>query len=150
MTQATNDQFLLAARPVGMPKDSDWQRATPALGELADGEVRVKILYISLDPAMRGWMNDARSYVRPVAIGEVMRAGGVGVLLREVSIKFDHVIVDTPAAVFGSDGVVIASRCGSALVVTRKNANKVDRLQELVASLQSGQVRLAGVIMNEL
>jgi len=71
-------------------------------------------------------------------------------LLREVSIKFDHVIVDTPAAVFGSDGVVIASRCGSALVVTRKNANKVGRLQEMVASLQSGQVRLAGVIMNEL
>jgi NADPH-dependent curcumin reductase CurA len=60
MTQATNDQFLLAARPVGMPKDSDWQRATPALAELAEGEVRVKILYLSLDPAMRGWMNDAR------------------------------------------------------------------------------------------
>jgi len=95
MTQATNDQFLLAARPVGMPKDSDWQRATPALGELADGEVRVKILYISLDPAMRGWMNDARSYVRPVAIGEVMRAGGVGVVTESKSPKFavgDHVM----------------------------------------------------------
>jgi len=45
---------------------------------------------------------------------------------------------------------VIASRCGSALVVTRKDANKVARLQELVGSLQAGQVRLAGVIMNEL
>jgi NADPH-dependent curcumin reductase CurA len=95
MTETTNDQFLLAARPVGMPKDSDWQRATPALGELADGEVRVKILYISLDPAMRGWMNDARSYVRPVAIGEVMRAGGVGVVTESKSPKFaagDHVM----------------------------------------------------------
>jgi NADPH-dependent curcumin reductase CurA len=95
MTQATNDQFLLAARPVGMPKDSDWQRATPALAELAEGEVRVKILYISLDPAMRGWMNDARSYVRPVAIGEVMRAGGVGVVTESKSPKFavgDHVM----------------------------------------------------------
>jgi len=88
MTQATNDQFLLAARPVGMPKDSDWQRATPDLAELAEGEVRVKILYISLDPAMRGWMNDARSYVRPVAIGEVMRAGGVGVVVESKSSKF--------------------------------------------------------------
>jgi len=88
MTQATNDQFLLAARPVGMPKDSDWQRATPALSVLAEGEVRVKILYISLDPAMRGWMNDARSYVRPVAIGEVMRAGGVGVVVESKSSKF--------------------------------------------------------------
>jgi hypothetical protein len=95
MTQATNDQFLLAARPVGMPKDSDWQRATPALAELLEGEVRVKILYISLDPAMRGWMNDARSYVRPVAIGEVMRAGGVGVVTESKSPKFavgDHVM----------------------------------------------------------
>ncbi len=95
MTQATNDQFLLAARPVGMPKDSDWQRATPALAALAEGEVRVKILYISLDPAMRGWMNDARSYVRPVAIGEVMRAGGVGVVTESTSPKFavgDHVM----------------------------------------------------------
>ncbi len=95
MTQATNDQFLLAARPVGMPKDSDWQRATPELAPLAEGEVRVKILYISLDPAMRGWMNDARSYVRPVAIGEVMRAGGVGVVVESASPKFavgDHVM----------------------------------------------------------
>lgn len=95
MTQATNDQFLLGARPVGMPKDSDWQRATPALAELAEGDVRVKILYISLDPAMRGWMNDARSYVRPVAIGEVMRAGGVGVVTESKSPKFavgDHVM----------------------------------------------------------
>jgi hypothetical protein len=95
MTDTTNDQFLLAARPVGMPKDSDWQRATPALAALAEGEVRVKILYISLDPAMRGWMNDARSYVRPVAIGEVMRAGGVGVVVESRSPKFavgDHVM----------------------------------------------------------
>jgi hypothetical protein len=95
MTEATNDQFLLAARPVGMPKDSDWQRAAPPLADLAEGEVRVKILYISLDPAMRGWMNDARSYVRPVAIGEVMRAGGVGVVVESSSPKFavgEHVM----------------------------------------------------------
>jgi NADPH-dependent curcumin reductase CurA len=95
MTQATNDQFLLGARPVGMPKDRDWQRATPPLAGLLEGEVRVKILYISLDPAMRGWMNDARSYVRPVAIGEVMRAGGVGVVVESASPTFavgDHVM----------------------------------------------------------
>ena len=44
----------------------------------------------------------------------------------------------------------LASRCGSALVITRKDANKIQRLQDMVATLQSGQVRLAGVIMNEL
>jgi protein-tyrosine kinase len=94
-------------------------------------------------------------YVIPVGVQppnplELVEGPSFGMLLREVSIKFDHVIVDTPASCFGSDGVVIASRCGSALVVTRKDANKVSRLQELVGSLQSGQVRLAGVIMNEL
>ena len=94
-------------------------------------------------------------YVIPVGVQppnplELVEGPSFGMLLREVSIKFDHVIVDTPAAVFGSDGVVIASRCGSALVVSRKDANKVAKLQELVGSLQAGQVRLAGVIMNEL
>ena len=94
-------------------------------------------------------------YVIPVGVQppnplELVEGPSFGMLLREVSIKFDHVIVDTPAGCFGSDGVVIASRCGSALVVSRKDANKVSRLQELVSSLQAGQVRLAGVIMNEL
>ena len=93
-------------------------------------------------------------YVIPVGVQppnplELVEGPSFGLLLREVSIKFDHVIVDTPAAVFGSDGVVIASRCGSALVVTRKDANKVAKLQEMVASLQAAQVRMAGVIMNE-
>ncbi|MFC4932194.1 NADP-dependent oxidoreductase [Massilia sp. GCM10023247] len=95
MTEATNDQFLLAARPVGLPKDSDWQRAAPPLAELQDGEVRVKLLYLSLDPAMRGWMNEGKSYVRPVAIGEVMRAGGVGVVVESKSPRFatgEHVM----------------------------------------------------------
>jgi chain length determinant protein tyrosine kinase EpsG len=94
-------------------------------------------------------------YVIPVGVQppnplELVEGPSFGLLLREVSIKFDHVIVDTPAGCFGSDGVVIASRCGSALVVSRKDANKVARLQELVSSLQAGQVLLAGVIMNEL
>ena len=94
-------------------------------------------------------------YVIPVGVQppnplELVEGPSFGMLLREVSIKFDHVIVDTPAAVFGSDGAVIASRCGSALIVSRKDANKVQALQDMVSTLQSGQVRLAGVIMNEL
>lgn len=70
----TNHQFRLAARPVGLPKPSDWQYTEEPVPEPGDGEVLVKIRYISLDPAMRGWMNDARSYIAPVGIGEVMRA----------------------------------------------------------------------------
>lgn len=75
---AINHQFRLAARPVGMPKRSDWQYVEEPVREPADGELLIQMQFISLDPAMRGWMNDARSYIAPVGIGEVMRAGAVG------------------------------------------------------------------------
>lgn len=74
----TNRQFRLAARPVGEPKRSDWHYVEEPVREPDEGEVQVRILYLSLDPAMRGWMNEGKSYIRPVQIGEVMRAGGVG------------------------------------------------------------------------
>jgi NADPH-dependent curcumin reductase CurA len=73
-----NHQFQLAARPVGLPKPGDWLYTEAPIPEPGDGEVLVRVLYISLDPAMRGWMNDARSYIPPVGIGEVMRALGAG------------------------------------------------------------------------
>ena len=77
-----NHQVRLAARPVGLPKASDWQLTQEAVpAALADGDVLIKVLALSLDPAMRGWMNEGRSYIPPVAIGEVMRAGGVGTVI---------------------------------------------------------------------
>jgi protein-tyrosine kinase len=63
--------------------------------------------------------------------------------------KFDHVVVDTPAAQFGADGEVIAARCGGALIVARKDASKVQELQDLVASLGDLGATLAGVVVNE-
>jgi NADPH-dependent curcumin reductase CurA len=94
-----NRQFRLAARPVGMPRATDWQLAEEALAPLKDGEVRVRVSYLSLDPAMRGWMNEGKSYIRPVAIGEVMRAGGIGVVEASHS---PHVAVgDHLAGTFG-------------------------------------------------
>ncbi len=74
----TNAQWRLAARPVGLPKPSDWEYVEEPAPEPADGQFLVEVEYLSLDPAMRGWMNDVRSYVPPVGIGEVMRAGGIG------------------------------------------------------------------------
>ena len=74
----TNTQVRLAARPTGLPKASDWdivQEPVPTPGE---GELVVALSYLSLDPAMRGWMNAGASYIEPVEIGAVMRAGGVG------------------------------------------------------------------------
>jgi NADPH-dependent curcumin reductase CurA len=78
MTSIVNRQVRLAARPVGLPKRSDWNFTEEALREPAEGEFAVKVSHLSLDPAMRGWMNEGKSYIRPVEIGEVMRAGGAG------------------------------------------------------------------------
>ncbi len=89
-----NHRFTLAARPVGMPKRSDWNYAAEPIPDLADGQLLIKILYVSLDPAMRGWMNEGKSYVPPVGIGEVMRAGGLGRVVQSKNPAFavgDHV-----------------------------------------------------------
>ena len=75
---AVNHQFRLAVRPVGLPKPSDWSYTEEPVGEPGDGEVLVEVQYVSLDPAMRGWMNEGRSYIPPVGIGEVMRAFAAG------------------------------------------------------------------------
>jgi NADPH-dependent curcumin reductase CurA len=73
-----NPQCRLAARPVGLPKASDWSYVEEPVRELAPGEFLVRVEHISVDPAMRAWMNAGRSYIPPVEIGEVMRAGGIG------------------------------------------------------------------------
>jgi NADPH-dependent curcumin reductase len=73
-----NRQWKLKQRPRGMVTAGDFDFVTTETAAPGDGEALVRVLYISLDPAMRGWMNEGRSYVPPVGIGEVMRAGAVG------------------------------------------------------------------------
>ncbi|CCQ14387.1 putative NADPH: quinone reductase [Rhodococcus sp. AW25M09] len=80
MTTA-NRQIRLAQRPVGRPDESTWNLTEEPIPTPGDGEFVVTVDYVSLDPAMRGWLNDARSYVPPVGIGEVMRAHAVGRVL---------------------------------------------------------------------
>ncbi len=75
---ALNQQFRLAARPVGMVKPTDWSLTSEPVPTPGPGEFVVKITHLSLDPAMRGWMNEGKSYIAPVAIGAVMRALGGG------------------------------------------------------------------------
>jgi hypothetical protein len=74
----TNRQWRLASRPVGEVQPSDFEWAETPLAPLADGEVRVRTLWLSFDPAMRGWMDDRRSYIPPMALGDPVRAGAVG------------------------------------------------------------------------
>ncbi|NNC23262.1 NADP-dependent oxidoreductase [Salinisphaera sp. USBA-960] len=76
-----NRQMRLARRPNGLPERDDWRLTTESLRAADDGEVRVQIDYISLDPAMRGWMSAGKSYIEPVAIDDVMRAGTAGTVI---------------------------------------------------------------------
>ena len=80
---------------------------------------------------------------------ELVERPAFALLVRELTGKFDHVVVDTPASQFGADGEVIAARCGGALIVARKDSSKVQALQELVASLGDLGATLAGVVVNE-
>ncbi len=97
---STNHQIKLAARPEGLPKRSDWEFTEAPIPEPEDGQVLLKILYISLDPAMRGWMNAARSYIPPVRIGQVMRAGTLAVV-----VKSKHPELKEGDYVTGTNGV---------------------------------------------
>jgi NADPH-dependent curcumin reductase len=81
LSTVVNHQVRLAARPKGLPGPECWQLTEEAVAEPGEGGVVVKVLALSLDPAMRGWMNEGKSYIPPVGIGEVMRAGGVGVVV---------------------------------------------------------------------
>ncbi|MFZ0294462.1 MAG: NADP-dependent oxidoreductase [Candidatus Sulfotelmatobacter sp.] len=106
----TNHKVLLAARPVGMPKRSDWNFVEELVREPEEGELLIQVLYISLDPAMRGWINDVRSYVPPVQIGELMRALAVGVVTASRNPAFapgDHV-----SGVFGVQEYVLSNGKG--------------------------------------
>ena len=91
----TNRQFLLARRPEGAVQRADFDFATVPLRALEDGEILIQVSHVSLDPAMRGWMNaSTESYMPPVALGEVMRAIAVGRVAESRSAGFavgDHV-----------------------------------------------------------
>ncbi|KQT85583.1 NADP-dependent oxidoreductase [Aurantimonas sp. Leaf443] len=74
----TSDELILASRPTGLPGAENFTVRQVALPEPGEGEFRVRVEVISLDPAMRGWMSEGRSYVPPVEIGAVMRAFAAG------------------------------------------------------------------------
>lgn len=80
---------------------------------------------------------------------ELVERPAFKLLLRELLSKFDHVLVDTPAASYGADAGVIAARCGSALAIARKNQCHMNGLQDLVSGLAESPAKLAGVVLND-
>lgn len=78
MSNRMNGQWRLKSRPEGMVQESDFEYVEEPVPELGDGEFLIRNLYFAFEPAMRGWLNDVKSYVPPVQLGEVMRASTVG------------------------------------------------------------------------
>jgi NADPH-dependent curcumin reductase CurA len=95
----TNKQITLAARPKGMPKESDFKLIQSPVPEAGPGQILVRMLYISVDPYMRGRMNDVKSYAPAVQIGEVMGAGAVGEVVASNNARFQ--VGDTVEGFFG-------------------------------------------------
>ncbi|WP_299439358.1 NADP-dependent oxidoreductase [uncultured Aquimarina sp.] len=77
-----NKQIILKNRPEGLPDNNTWELQSNPIPEPADGEVLVQHHYISLDPAMRGWMREGKSYIEPVELDDVMRAGSIGKVIK--------------------------------------------------------------------
>lgn len=80
MTERMNRQWRLAARPVGVFKDSDFQWSQEQVPELREGQFLVHNQYLSLDPTNRGWANEVDTYLPAVKLGDVMRGGAIGVV----------------------------------------------------------------------
>lgn len=115
-----NRQVRLAARPVGLPKPSDWKFAEEPVGQPGPGGVLVKVQMLSVDPAMRGWMNEGRSYIPPVGLGEVMRAIGVGTVAASNHPSFT--VGDTVVGGFGIQTHCLLDEAG----VKRAALTKID------------------------
>ncbi len=84
-----NKQWRLKERPTGKPSRDTWDYTETEVPSIGDGEILIRIDYISIDPAMRGWLNDAKSYIEPVQVGDVMRAGTVGEVIESNNDKFN-------------------------------------------------------------
>jgi NADPH:quinone reductase len=82
---SVNRQFRLAARPVGMPKESDFKLVESPMAAPGEGQVLVKTLYLSVDPYMRGRITGVKTYADPVNIGDVMEGGAVGEVIESKS-----------------------------------------------------------------
>ncbi len=81
-------KIVLVNRPTGMAQNADFECQTSEIPQVAEGEVLVEISHISLDPAMRGWMNEGFTYINVVKLGAVMRAFAVGTVIASKNADF--------------------------------------------------------------
>jgi hypothetical protein len=105
-----NKQITLAARPKGLPKESDFKLVESPVPAPKAGEILVRVLYLSVDPYMRGRMNDVKSYAPPVQIGEVMGGGAVGKVMASQNPQFQ--VGDIVEGYFGWQEYAISNGTG--------------------------------------
>ncbi|MHA4854487.1 NADP-dependent oxidoreductase [Rhodococcus sp. MSC1_016] len=129
-----NRQFRLAHRPVGAAKETDWDLVTELVPSPGDGEFVVQIQQLSLDPAMRGWMNAGRSYVPPVEVGAVMRAYATGTVV--VSRHPDFPVGELVTGEFGVQEYALSDGRG---------VRRIDRQLPVSASAYLGVLGLTGL-----
>ena len=111
-----NHQMRLVARPEGLPVESDFALTEEPIPPIGAGQLLVKVSHVSLDPAMRGWMDDRRSYVPPVGIGEVMRAFGAGEVI--ASQHPVYAVGDVVTGIFGVQEYAVSDGSGVLAVDT--------------------------------
>ncbi|MBT4907624.1 MAG: NADP-dependent oxidoreductase [Rhodospirillaceae bacterium] len=133
-SQLTNRRVLLSSRPKGVPEADHFTVEDADVPEIADGEFLVKTEYWSVDPAMRGWVNDAPNYLPPVEIGAVMRSFAVGTVV--ASRHADYAEGEVVSGMFGWQRYAVS------------DGSNVDRKVEetdLPVSLALGVLGLNGV-----
>jgi len=137
-----NRKILLAQRPEQMFSDACFAVVEEPIPEPGDGEAVVRLEYLSLDPAMRGWVRDERSYMPPVQIGDVMRSGSAG---RVVSSRSPSLPVGT--AVMGMLGwQEYAVVGGSSGMLANPIPDGVDLLDSLSLFGSTGVTAYFGVL----
>ena len=140
----SNHQVRLAARPTGMPGPECWRFTEEPVPEPREGEFVVRIAYLSLDPAMRGWMNEAKSYIRPVGIGEVMRAGAVGRVIASRHSAFRE--GDAVSGAFGVQEYAVSD--GKAVHVVDPRVAPLPRYLGVLG--MAGELRGDGIAVNSI
>lgn len=110
----SNTTVRLARRPAGLPVPEDFRISSEPVPEPGAGEFLVRITMVSLDPAMRGWLNDRPSYLPPVAIDAVMRANAVGEIVTSHNKRFP--VGSMATGTFGAQGYAVSNGSGVTLI----------------------------------
>jgi NADPH-dependent curcumin reductase CurA len=133
-TNLTNRRVILASRPKGVPEAAHFAVDETDVPEIKDGEILIKNQFWSIDPAMRGWVNDAPNYLPPVEIGATMRSFAVGTVV--ATRNADYTEGDTLSGMFGWQRYAISDG---------KNVDRMVKETDLSPSLSLGVLGLNGV-----